>query len=181
MGYAALSTIEENVISRPLTFSPRSDIHGGNVREDDAVLCGRYQCGGRVHGGNVNHVQTQRTGPKLCAFSVWTQFTVSTSKRSELPRGMPLATRMFASSEHAWDPMASSRVDFCRKNAHRTPTKRSPHLSALRTRALHPSTPSARPSSLCDVISEVTEFMVSTCYRTCAPSARPSSFGQNSP
>jgi hypothetical protein len=48
-------------------------------------------------------------------FSVWTQFTVSTGKRSELPRGMPLVTRVFASSEHAWDPMASSSVNFCRK------------------------------------------------------------------
>jgi hypothetical protein len=27
-------------------------------------------------------------------FSVWTQFTVQTGKRSELPRGMPLATRV---------------------------------------------------------------------------------------
>jgi hypothetical protein len=30
---------------------------------------------------------------------------------------MPLVTRMFASSEHAWDPMASSSVNFCRKRA----------------------------------------------------------------
>jgi hypothetical protein len=49
------------------------------------------------------------------AFSVATQFTVSTGKRVKLPRGMPMVTRMFASSEHAWDPMASSSVDFCRK------------------------------------------------------------------
>jgi hypothetical protein len=49
------------------------------------------------------------------AFSVWTQYTVQTGKRSELPRGMPLVTRVFASSEHAWDPMASSSVNFCRK------------------------------------------------------------------
>jgi hypothetical protein len=49
------------------------------------------------------------------AFSVWTQFTVSTGKKSELPRGMPMVTRVFASSEHAWDPMASSSVNFCRK------------------------------------------------------------------
>jgi hypothetical protein len=28
---------------------------------------------------------------------------------------MPLVTRVFASSEHAWDPMASSSVNFCRK------------------------------------------------------------------
>jgi hypothetical protein len=33
----------------------------------------------------------------LDAFSVWTQFTVQTSKRSGHPRGMPLVTRMFAS------------------------------------------------------------------------------------
>jgi hypothetical protein len=46
---------------------------------------------------------------------VWTQFTVSTGKRSGHPRGMPLVTRMFVSSEHAWDPMASSSVNFCRK------------------------------------------------------------------
>jgi hypothetical protein len=49
------------------------------------------------------------------AFSVWTQFTVQTGVRSELPRGMPLVTRVFASSEHALDPMASSSVNFCRK------------------------------------------------------------------
>jgi hypothetical protein len=48
-------------------------------------------------------------------FRVWTEFTASTGKRSELPRGMPLVTRVFASSEHAWDPMASSSVNFCRK------------------------------------------------------------------
>jgi hypothetical protein len=51
----------------------------------------------------------------MYTFSVWTQFTVQTGKRSELPRGMPLVTRVFASSEHAWDPMASSSVNFCRK------------------------------------------------------------------
>jgi hypothetical protein len=28
---------------------------------------------------------------------------------------MPLVTRVFASSEHAWDPMASSSVNFCQK------------------------------------------------------------------
>jgi hypothetical protein len=50
-----------------------------------------------------------------CAFRVWTEFTASTGKRCELPRGMPLVTRVFASSEHAWDPMASSSVNFCRK------------------------------------------------------------------
>jgi hypothetical protein len=33
-------------------------------------------------------------------------------KRSLLPRGMPLVTRTFASSEHAWDPMASSSGNF---------------------------------------------------------------------
>jgi hypothetical protein len=54
-------------------------------------------------------------GSCVTAFSVWTQCTVQTGKRSELPRGMPLVTRGFASSEHAWDPMASSSVNFCRK------------------------------------------------------------------
>jgi hypothetical protein len=51
------------------------------------------------------------------AFSVWTQFTVQTGKRSELPRGMPLLDHKHgrASSEHAWDPMASSSANFCRK------------------------------------------------------------------
>jgi hypothetical protein len=28
---------------------------------------------------------------------------------------MPLVTRVFAASEHVWDPMASSSVNFCRK------------------------------------------------------------------
>jgi hypothetical protein len=36
-------------------------------------------------------------------------------KSSGLPRGMPLVTRMFASSEHAWDPMASSSARSCSK------------------------------------------------------------------
>jgi hypothetical protein len=53
-------------------------------------------------------------GGGVIAFSVWTEFTVQTGKRSELPRGMPLVTRVFASSEHAWDPKASSSVTFCR-------------------------------------------------------------------
>jgi hypothetical protein len=33
-----------------------------------------------------------------CAFSVWTQFTVTTGKKSGYPRGMPLVTRLLASS-----------------------------------------------------------------------------------
>ena len=81
----------------------------------------------------VNEKQVEAVGPRMIVvlelkpapigsicqhpwtFSVWTQFTVQTGKRSELPRGMPLVTRVFASSEHAWDPMASSSVNFCRK------------------------------------------------------------------
>jgi hypothetical protein len=42
---------------------------------------------------------------------------VCTGKKSGHPRGMPLVTRMFASIEHAWDPMAFSSVNFCRKRA----------------------------------------------------------------
>jgi hypothetical protein len=57
-----------------------------------------------------------RTALLQHAFSVWTQFTVQTGKRSELPKGMTLVTRMFTSSVlQAWDPMASSSADFCRK------------------------------------------------------------------
>jgi hypothetical protein len=44
-------------------------------------------------------------------------------KSSGLPRGMPLVTRVFASSEHAWDPMASSSVNSYRK------TRTVPHFS----------------------------------------------------
>jgi hypothetical protein len=40
---------------------------------------------------------------------------------------MPLVTRVFASSEHAWDPMASSSVNFCRK----TRTVHQRHLNEL--------------------------------------------------
>jgi hypothetical protein len=36
-------------------------------------------------------------------------------KSSELPMGMPLVTCGFASSEHVWDPMASSSAKFCLK------------------------------------------------------------------
>jgi hypothetical protein len=55
--------------------------------------------------------------PRFCgrSFSVWTQFTVLTGKRSEHPRGLPLVTRMLASSEQEWEPMAFSSVDLCRK------------------------------------------------------------------
>jgi hypothetical protein len=38
-----------------------------------------------------------------CAFSVWTELTVPTGKRSAHPRGMPLVARMRASSEQAWE------------------------------------------------------------------------------
>jgi hypothetical protein len=89
-------------------------------------------CGDRLHHSRLIFVRCQvesihtrelRSAGKTglcqlsahCTFSVWTQFTVSTGKKSELPRGMPLVTRAFASSEHAWDPMASSSVNFCRK------------------------------------------------------------------
>jgi hypothetical protein len=73
-----------------------------------------------VFGGSTNvallgRVWFSSTPCNGSAFSVWTQFTVSTGIRSELPRGMPLVTRVFASSEHAWDPMASSSVNFCQK------------------------------------------------------------------
>jgi hypothetical protein len=36
-------------------------------------------------------------------------------KSTVLPRGMPLVTRMIASSEQAWNPMASSSAKFCLK------------------------------------------------------------------
>jgi hypothetical protein len=49
-------------------------------------------------------------------FSIRTQFTVLTGKTCGHPRVMPLVTRMFA-LKHAWDPMASSSVNFCRKRA----------------------------------------------------------------
>jgi hypothetical protein len=52
------------------------------------------------------------------AFSVWTECTVPTGKRSEHPRGMSLATRMLASSGAGAEPMlTSSSVIFCRKRA----------------------------------------------------------------
>jgi hypothetical protein len=36
-------------------------------------------------------------------------------QKSGHPRRMSLVTRLLASSEQAWEPMASSSVDFCRK------------------------------------------------------------------
>jgi hypothetical protein len=73
-------------------------------------------CGCRVPGCAAPlHPPGGRRSLRMDAFSVWTQFTVQTGKRSELPRGMPLVTRMFASSELAWGPMASSSVNFCPK------------------------------------------------------------------
>jgi hypothetical protein len=49
------------------------------------------------------------------AFSVSTQLMMVMVRAVESRDGMPLVTRMFASSEHAWDPMASSSVNFCRR------------------------------------------------------------------
>jgi hypothetical protein len=40
---------------------------------------------------------------------------VPTGKRSVLPRGMALVTRMFASSDHAWGPTASLSANLCLK------------------------------------------------------------------
>jgi hypothetical protein len=59
----------------------------------------------------------RRVHRKRCkAFGVATQFTVTTGKRGELPRGMPLVTRVEElQSEHARDPMASSSVHFYQK------------------------------------------------------------------
>jgi hypothetical protein len=56
---------------------------------------------------------------------------VQTGKRNELPRGMSLVTRVFASSEHAWDPMASSSVKFCQKTR-TVPPRRDHSTSAVR-------------------------------------------------
>jgi hypothetical protein len=39
--------------------------------------------------------------PPASAFSVWTEFAVPTGQRCGCPRGVPLVTRMFASSEQA--------------------------------------------------------------------------------
>ena len=49
------------------------------------------------------------------AFSVWMQFPVPTGKMCELPRGIPLVTRMLVLSEQASEPVASSSVNLCRK------------------------------------------------------------------
>jgi hypothetical protein len=48
-------------------------------------------------------------------FSVWAEFTVSIGKKSGLPRGTLLATRLLASSEQVWDPIGSSSAQFCSK------------------------------------------------------------------
>jgi hypothetical protein len=61
-------------------------------------------------------VEAVQRNPRF-TFSVWAQFTVPTGKRSEYPRGMPLVTRVLASSEQAWEPMASLSVKFFRKRA----------------------------------------------------------------
>jgi hypothetical protein len=61
---------------------------------------------------------------------------------TELPRGMPLVTRMFASSEHAWDPMVSSSVKFCR----------------IKSTAQQPETDDANPNAA--------ESMVKIAHRT---------------
>jgi hypothetical protein len=70
--------------------------------------------GGFTHPINVDGRIRAPVHPNL-SFSVWTQITVPTGKKSGHPRGMPLVTHMLASSEQAWEPMASSSVNFCRK------------------------------------------------------------------
>jgi hypothetical protein len=59
---------------------------------------------------------TKQPVPAARTFSVRTQFTMSTGKRSGHTRGMPLDhTHARASSEQAWEPMLSASADFCRK------------------------------------------------------------------
>jgi hypothetical protein len=53
----------------------------------------------------------------VCLHSVWTEFTVIMVRGSAYPRGMLLVTGMLASSEQAWEPIASSSVNSCRKRA----------------------------------------------------------------
>jgi hypothetical protein len=71
-----------------------------------AVLCEGVISGmeapraiGRIHGRGVGPCRADGAVPLVMegqadTFSVWTQFTVPTGKRSGHPRGMPLVTRM---------------------------------------------------------------------------------------
>jgi hypothetical protein len=43
---------------------------------------------------------------------VSTEFMMATVRGSGLPRGMPLVTRVLASSEQLWEPMASSSLEW---------------------------------------------------------------------
>jgi hypothetical protein len=132
--------------------------------------------------GRIGSVQLRRgctfhtppPHPDTRAFSVWTQVTVPTGKRSGHPTGMALVTCMFASSEHAWDPMASSSVDFCLKT--RTVhvklqlDKISQHKPRREGRHWRWCFRCMLPAVLCDVISVGAELMVSAsgaCYLQC--------------
>jgi hypothetical protein len=54
-------------------------------------------------------------------FSVWAEFTVATGQRQRTPERNGIGrTHARASSERAWDPMASSSVICCPERAHRT-------------------------------------------------------------
>jgi hypothetical protein len=68
-----------------------------------------------VHSAVRDRVHGQRCSS--IAPSAWTEFTVWTGKESEHLRGMPLVTRLLASSEQAWRPTATSSVNFCLKRA----------------------------------------------------------------
>jgi hypothetical protein len=64
----------------------------------------------------LTHLSSEHVGD---ASSVWAEFIVSTGKRGEHPRGMPLVTRLLASSEHAWETNGILECKFLSENAHR--------------------------------------------------------------
>jgi hypothetical protein len=81
---------------------------------------------------------------------------LQTGKRSELPRRIPLVTHMFASSEHAWDPMAILECNFLSENAHRTFSTAPLKLVGFvptRDTTVHAALPSLKGHSLLYIVS----------------------------
>jgi hypothetical protein len=95
---------------------PQVFYHKHRAAIDRSVFCAACSVSGYVFSATCVTQIWLRVFPygdpcaRTLSCSVWTQVTVPTGKSSERPRGMPLVTRLLASSDQAWEPMASSSV-----------------------------------------------------------------------
>ena len=95
------------------------------------------------------------------AFRVWTQFTVSTSKRSERPRGVPLITRMAAfQTEKRCETQWHRRVQ-------NHAQKSTPYRNRGESSTIHSSQLSGHPSKEIHTLRS-TELMIWAVYLQCS-------------